>query len=72
MKYKNYYHTDFNDLCHNELLNFISLHIKHCSNIILSNASSGNLIATAIYHKFPWLQNCFANYETPYCEIHFF
>ena len=49
MKYKNYYHTDFNDLCHNELLNFISLHIKHCSNIILSNASSGNLIATAFY-----------------------
>ena len=48
MKYKNYYHTDFNDLCHNELLNFISLHIKRCSNI-LSNASSGNLIATAFY-----------------------
>ena len=24
-----------------------------------------------IYHKFPCLQNCFANYKTPYREIHF-
>ena len=49
IKYKNYYHTGFNDVCLNEFLNFISLHIKHCSSIILPNTSSGNLIATAFY-----------------------